>query len=118
VERYVMANAVTAGSIHASWGWRFWGSKTLLSAIELGLFSLLADGPRDGESLRTTLGLHPRSARTFSMRSSRSACSRGQGRQIRQHARGHQVPRPQPAHLHRRHPRDGQRAAVSILGSR
>jgi hypothetical protein len=41
------------------------GSKTLLSATELGLFTVLAGGPLDGESLRLKLGLHPRSARDF-----------------------------------------------------
>jgi len=43
----------------------FWGSKALLSAIELGLFTTLARGPRDAETLRLQLGLHPRSARDF-----------------------------------------------------
>ncbi len=47
-------------------GTAFWGSKTLLSAVELGLFSELANtGPLDGEALRERLGLHPRSARDF-----------------------------------------------------
>jgi len=46
-------------------GLAFWPSKTLLSAIELGLFTELAKGPKDLEALRTTLGLHPRSARDF-----------------------------------------------------
>jgi hypothetical protein len=43
----------------------FWGSKTLLSAIELGLFTELARGPVDAESLTKRLQLHPRSARDF-----------------------------------------------------
>src|SRR5437016_14603962 len=46
-------------------GLGFWGSKTFLSAIELGIFTELAKGPQDGESLRTRLDLHPRSARDF-----------------------------------------------------
>jgi O-methyltransferase domain/Dimerisation domain len=47
-------------------GLAFWGSKTLLSAVELGVFSELADaGALDGEALRQRLGLHPRSARDF-----------------------------------------------------
>jgi hypothetical protein len=47
-------------------GTAFWGSKTLLSAVELGLFSELASaGPLDGEALRERLGLHARSARDF-----------------------------------------------------
>ena len=43
----------------------FWVSKTLLSAVELGVFTELAKGPQDCESLRKSLGLHPRSARDF-----------------------------------------------------
>jgi O-methyltransferase domain/Dimerisation domain len=47
-------------------GFAFWGSKTLLSAIELGVFSELADsGPLDGDALRERLGLHSRSATDF-----------------------------------------------------
>ncbi len=46
-------------------GFGFWGSKTLLSAIELGLFTELGKGPLDGETLTKRLNLHPRSARDF-----------------------------------------------------
>src|SRR4051794_15574157 len=46
-------------------GSAFWASKTLLSAVELGLFSELAAGPLDAEALRDRLGLHPRSALDF-----------------------------------------------------
>ncbi|MBI4347988.1 MAG: methyltransferase [Elusimicrobia bacterium] len=46
-------------------GMGFWGSKTLLSAVELGLFTELAKKPQDLESLRKKLGLHPRSTRDF-----------------------------------------------------
>jgi hypothetical protein len=46
-------------------GLAFWGSKALLSAVELRLFAVLCDGPLDAEELRTRLGLHPRSARDF-----------------------------------------------------
>lgn len=46
-------------------GLGFWGAKTLLSAVELGLFTELATGPLDGETLRRRLGLHERSARDF-----------------------------------------------------
>ena len=47
-------------------GLGFWGSKTLLSAVELGVFSELADGgPLDAAALRDRLGLHPRSATDF-----------------------------------------------------
>src|SRR5947207_2810852 len=46
-------------------GFAFWGSKTLLSAVELGLFTLLADGPLSADVLTTRLKLHPRSVRDF-----------------------------------------------------
>lgn len=46
-------------------GMAFWGSKTLLSAVELGVFTELAKQPMDAETLRERIGLHPRSARDF-----------------------------------------------------
>jgi hypothetical protein len=46
-------------------GLGFWGSKTLLSAIELGLFSTLASGPASEAQLRKRLDLHERSCRDF-----------------------------------------------------
>ena len=46
-------------------GLGFWASKTLLSAIEMELFTELARHPEDGDSLRERLGLHPRSSRDF-----------------------------------------------------
>jgi len=46
-------------------GFGFWGSKTLLSAVELGLFTELAGGPLDAKSLAARLGLHSRAARDF-----------------------------------------------------
>lgn len=46
-------------------GLGFWASKTLLSAVELGLFTELAAAPLDSEALRQRLGLHPRAARDF-----------------------------------------------------
>lgn len=46
-------------------GLGFWASKTLLSAVEMELFTELARHPEDLESLQGRLGLHPRSARDF-----------------------------------------------------
>lgn len=46
-------------------GLGFWGSKTLLSAVELGLFTQLAEGPLDLPTLRARVGLHERGARDF-----------------------------------------------------
>lgn len=46
-------------------GFAYWASKTLLSAVEMGVFSELASGPENFERLSGRLGLHPRSARDF-----------------------------------------------------
>ena len=46
-------------------GFGFWGSKALLSAVELGVFTALAGTSAELEPLRARLGLHPRSARDF-----------------------------------------------------
>jgi len=46
-------------------GFGFWGSKTLLSAVELGLFTELAQGPLSLEEAQARLGLHERGARDF-----------------------------------------------------
>src|SRR5665213_1059428 len=46
-------------------GLGFWASKTLLSAVELGLFTELAKDSGDLEALQKRLGLHPRSALDF-----------------------------------------------------
>ena len=46
-------------------GLAFWASKTLLSAVEMGLFTELSGGPEGFDNLSRRLGLHPRSARDF-----------------------------------------------------
>jgi hypothetical protein len=46
-------------------GLAFWPSKTLLSAVELGLFTELASGPQGLEAIEARLHLHPRAARDF-----------------------------------------------------
>jgi O-methyltransferase/methyltransferase family protein len=46
-------------------GLGFWASKTLLSAIEMELFTELAKHPENADQVRARLGLHPRSARDF-----------------------------------------------------
>jgi hypothetical protein len=46
-------------------GYAFRGAKALMSAVELGVFTELADGPLDGEALRRQLGLAERGARDF-----------------------------------------------------
>jgi hypothetical protein len=46
-------------------GLGFWASKALLSAVELNLFTTLAQGSLTAETITQRLGLHPRSARDF-----------------------------------------------------
>jgi hypothetical protein len=46
-------------------GLGFWPSKTLLSAVELGLFTGLAKGPQSLEQIQTQHGLHARGTRDF-----------------------------------------------------
>jgi hypothetical protein len=46
-------------------GMSFFASKTLLSAVELDLFSTLAEGPKTGAELEAALGLHPRATADF-----------------------------------------------------
>jgi hypothetical protein len=46
-------------------GLGFWASKTLLSAVELELFTKLSSKPSTGDDLRAQLGLHERAARDF-----------------------------------------------------
>ena len=46
-------------------GLGFWSARTFLSAVELDVFSVLADGPLTEAQLRERLELHPRSSRDF-----------------------------------------------------
>jgi len=46
-------------------GMGFWASKTLLSAVEMEVFTQLAGHPQDLEALQLRSGLHPRAARDF-----------------------------------------------------
>ena len=58
-----MSEATPAAILQIGTG--FMASKTLLSAIEVGVFNTLAKGPADLATLQQKLGLHPRSARDF-----------------------------------------------------
>ena len=58
-----MSQATPAAIMQIGTG--FMASKTLLSAVELGVFNTLANGPADLPTLQQKLGLHPRSARDF-----------------------------------------------------
>ena len=46
-------------------GMGFWASKTLLSAVELDLFTVLGTGAMTGDEIAAHLGLHPRSRSDF-----------------------------------------------------
>ena len=46
-------------------GRAFMGAKALLSAVELGVFTVLAEGPLDRDRLRTRTGIHERGAHDF-----------------------------------------------------
>ena len=59
-----MAQEVTPDAI-MQLGFGYWGSKALLSAVELGLFTELARGPLALDEIRQRLRLHERSARDF-----------------------------------------------------
>ena len=46
-------------------GFAFWGSKVLLSAVEMELFTELAKHPGDLGTIQGRMGLHPRGAQDF-----------------------------------------------------
>jgi len=46
-------------------GYAFWRSKALLSAVELDVFTVLAIGPLDLQTVRARIGIHERGARDF-----------------------------------------------------
>jgi hypothetical protein len=46
-------------------GMGFWGAKTLLTAVEFGLFTALAERPLDSKGVIAELGLQPRGAADF-----------------------------------------------------
>ena len=59
----MMSHATPAAIMQIGTG--FMGSKTLLSAVELGVFTTFANGGADLPTLQQKLGLHQRSARDF-----------------------------------------------------
>src|SRR5689334_14859355 len=59
-----MAQGITPDAI-MQLGFGYWGSRTLLSAVELGLFTELAKGPLALDDIRARLKLHQRSVRDF-----------------------------------------------------
>ena len=74
-------------------GLAFWASKTLLSAIEMGVFTELSRGPEQFDALSGRLGLHPRSARDFLDALVALGFLQRERRPLRQHARDRSLPR-------------------------
>src|SRR4029434_8765030 len=64
VRRSLMAQEITPDAI-MQLGFGYWGSKALLSAVELGLFTELAKGPLTLDEIRARFQLHERSVRDF-----------------------------------------------------
>ncbi len=60
-----MSTAAPSPDLILQTGLAFWAAKTLLSAVEMELFTELAKGPESLEALTGRLGLHPRSSRDF-----------------------------------------------------
>jgi Dimerisation domain len=46
-------------------GGAYCASKTLMSAVELGLFTHLSKSPKSGQELEALMGLHPRATSDF-----------------------------------------------------
>ncbi len=97
-------------------GFAFWASKTLLSAIEMGLFTELAHGAERFETLHARLGLHARSARDFFDALVSLGFLKREGDSYGNTPETDALPRPQEALVHRRHARDGQPPALPLLG--
>src|SRR5688572_19237681 len=58
-KEYLMATGQVTSEGILQLGLAFWGSKALLSAVELGLFTELAKGPLEANVLAKRLALHP-----------------------------------------------------------
>ena len=98
-------------------GLGFWASKTLLSAIEMEVFTELARHPEDRDALSARLGLHERGARDFLDALVALGFPGAPRRRLQQHPRHRALPRQAQAVLRRRHPRDGQPPPLSASGA-
>jgi hypothetical protein len=63
--RSIMATPVVTPDRIVQLGLAFRGAKTLLSAAELGVFTTLAEGPLDAQTLASRVGMEQRGARDF-----------------------------------------------------
>ena len=101
-------------------GMAFWPAKTLLSAVELGLFTRLGGGAMTGAELQDALGLHRRANPDFfdTLVALRFLERDGDGpdARYRNTPETAALPRQEQSPLHGRLPRNGERAALSVLG--
>jgi hypothetical protein len=101
-------------------GMGFFASKTLLSAVELGLFTTLAKSPLTGGEIAAALGLHPRAIPDFpdALVAVGLLDRAGDGPDARyaKYTRHGDVPGPGEPSLYRRHDGDGECPALSLLG--
>ncbi len=97
-------------------GLGFWASKTLLSAVEMGVFTELAEHPGELEQVGRRLGLHPRSAADFLDALVALGFLDRERRRLPQQPGDRPVPRPPQAELPGRLPGDGQRPSLRLLG--
>jgi hypothetical protein len=65
LEAEIVGKAVVTPDSIVHLGFAFRGAKVLLSAAELDVFTILAEGPLDLESLRERVGINQRGARDF-----------------------------------------------------
>src|SRR5215208_2577639 len=101
-------------------GMGFWPAKTVLSAVELELFTELSSEAMTGEEIGERVGLHPRGIYDFLDTLVALGFPRARreriGGSLPQYPRDCHVPRQAQANLRWRHPRDEQLAALSLLG--
>jgi Dimerisation domain len=97
-------------------GFGFWPSKTLLSAVEMEVFTELAQHPEDLETLQGRLGLHPRSARDFlDALVALKLLERRDGRYYNTPSTDFFLDKRKPSYIGR-DSRDGQPPSLSVLG--
>ena len=96
-------------------GMGFWASKTLLSAVEIDLFTELARRPGPLEDVSGRLGLHPRSARDFLDALVALKFIQRRDGVYSKHAGNGDLPRQAQADLHRWNARDGEPSPVPVL---
>ena len=100
-------------------GMAFWPAKTLLSAVELGVFTALSGKALTARELQHELGLHPRGVADLLDTLVALICWPAMARRggaIPEHGGNRSLSRPKQQRVHGRFPRDGEYATLPILG--